>query len=105
LAVYRPECQVALVESVQKKAVFLAEAARGFSNVKVLAVRGETLAPEFDWIVSRAVAWSDLPRLAPRFAVLAGDSVSGVPVVRRIQLPWGKQRCLLIGEYQQSRSS
>lgn len=99
LAVLRPDCTVSLVESVQKKAVFLAEASRGLANVRVLAVRAETLRPEFDWVVSRAVSLAELPRLAPHFAVLAGPPAADVPGARQIQLPWGNRRYLVTGDW------
>ena len=55
VAVFRPDCEVNLVESHQRKAVFLREAARELSNVRVLSKRAEELAGGYDWIVSRAV--------------------------------------------------
>ena len=41
VAVLRPECEVTLVESHQRKAVFLREASRGLPNVRVLGLRAE----------------------------------------------------------------
>src|SRR5689334_14808019 len=38
-AILRPDCQFDLVESNQRKAVFLREAARGLKNVRVVAAR------------------------------------------------------------------
>ena len=40
IAVYRPDCQVVLVESHRRKGVFLREASRTLHNVRVLAERG-----------------------------------------------------------------
>ena len=39
VAVLRPDCEVTLIESHQRKAVFLKEAARGIANIRVLAKR------------------------------------------------------------------
>ncbi|MCC6364562.1 MAG: 16S rRNA (guanine(527)-N(7))-methyltransferase RsmG [Bryobacterales bacterium] len=57
----RPETSVTLVESHQRKAVFLREATRGLPNVNVASVRSEMLPQgSFDWVVSRAVRWADV---------------------------------------------
>jgi 16S rRNA (guanine527-N7)-methyltransferase len=56
IAVIRPECRVTLIESHQRKAVFLREATRGMSNVWVLGCRAESIEERFDWVVSRAVS-------------------------------------------------
>ena len=67
LAVVRPKAQVTLIESHQRKAVFLREAARGLPNVRVLAVRAEDVDERFDWVVSRAVSYADLTKPVRRF--------------------------------------
>ena len=76
VAVVRPECSVTLVESHQRKAVFLREAGRKLRNVRVLAVRAEDVNERFDWAISRGVSYQDLgrvlPRLAPNVALLTG---------------------------------
>jgi 16S rRNA (guanine527-N7)-methyltransferase len=75
VAIARPECSVTLVESHQRKAVFLKEAARKVPNVRVLAVRAESVQDRFDWLISRAVSYEDLApaiRLAPRLVLLGG---------------------------------
>jgi 16S rRNA (guanine527-N7)-methyltransferase len=78
VAVLRPECSVTLVESHQRKAVFLKEATRGLKNVRVRAVRAEAVTDTYDWAISRAVSYEDLarclPRLAPRVALLTGGA-------------------------------
>src|SRR5690349_10628648 len=61
-AIARPDCEFTLVESHQRKAVFLREASRGMVNVRVLAVRAEQIRERFDWVVSRAVSYSDLDK-------------------------------------------
>ena len=52
VAVFRPDCEVDLVESHQRKAVFLREAVRNLSNVKILSKRAEELAGGYDWMIS-----------------------------------------------------
>jgi 16S rRNA (guanine527-N7)-methyltransferase len=89
VAVYRPECSVDLVESHQRKAVFLREASRGLANVRVFARRAEEVVDSYDWTISRAVRPKDVLKLklSPHVAVLGveGDS-----------LPWGDKRALFI---------
>lgn len=89
LAIYRPECAVDLVESHQRKAVFLREAARKLTKVRVLAQRAEAVTDSYDWTISRAVRPENVLKLnlAPHVAVLGveGDS-----------LPWGEKRALFM---------
>ena len=59
IAILRPDLQVTLIESNQRKAVFLREAARDLPNVRVLAVRFEDCRERFDWVVSRAVQFAE----------------------------------------------
>src|SRR5579863_9364979 len=63
VAVLRPECEVTLVESHQRKSVFLREISRELTNVRVIAKRAEEVDEAFDWLISRAVAPSDVLRL------------------------------------------
>jgi 16S rRNA (guanine527-N7)-methyltransferase len=98
VAVMRPLATVALVESSQKKAAFLKESTRGFSNVRVLGRRAEELGERFDWLVSRAVAWKDLPLLADHIALLAAEPGPEFAWSKKIRLPWGDRRILLIGD-------
>lgn len=105
VAVLRPECSVTLIESHQRKAVFLREASRKVPNVRVLAKRAEDVGETFDWVISRAVSYADLAgvlkRLAPNADLLSGAEgppeslgfVWDAPVV----LPWGSQRFLWTG--------
>ena len=106
VAVLRPDCAVTLVESHQRKAVFLRESTRGLRNVKVWAGRAEAVTGEFDWAVSRAVSYGDLApsvrRLASRCALLAGAEAPtadfGFEWEAEIQLPWGDRRFLRLGK-------
>jgi 16S rRNA (guanine527-N7)-methyltransferase len=112
VAVYRPDCRITLIESHQRKAVFLMEAARGLSNVRVLACRAEQVAEQvneknetFDLAISRAVSYRDLipslKALAPAAYLLGGTEGApaemGFECEPPIPLPWGKQRYLRTG--------
>ncbi len=94
IAILRPECAVTLVESHQRKAVFLRESTRDLPNVKVAAERAETLQAPFDWVISRAVTPGDVLdlQISQRFAVLVGPEdarkLGGIPA------PWGEGRFL-----------
>jgi 16S rRNA (guanine527-N7)-methyltransferase len=104
LAISRPECSVTLIESHQRKAVFLREASRGLPNVTVIARRVEQVESPFDWLVSRAVSYQDLracvPRLARNAALLTGaeepPASLGLDWTPATPLPWGKQRFLRV---------
>jgi 16S rRNA (guanine527-N7)-methyltransferase len=105
VAIARPECSVTLVESHQRKAVFLREASRGIPNIHVLAKRSEDISERFDYLISRAVSYEDLAkfalRLSPRMALLTGAEEP--PAVwnmtwQVVPLPSGRQRFLRIGK-------
>lgn len=106
VSVLRPDCRVTLSESHQRKAVFLREATRQIPNVRVEPQRAERLDAEvFDWVISRAVKWSDVVEAAHHgIALLLGQEDAAV-VCRSgafkwqpsVPLPWGKRRVLLIG--------
>jgi 16S rRNA (guanine527-N7)-methyltransferase len=89
IAIYRADCAVDLIESHQRKAVFLAEAVRqlGLGNVRVVAKRAEDVGEKYDWVVSRAVNAEEVRslQLAPSVALLG---VTGEP------LPWGENRAM-----------
>jgi 16S rRNA (guanine527-N7)-methyltransferase len=104
VAVLRPDCAVTLVESHQRKAVFLREAARETPNVRVIASRAEMVKERFDWAISRAVRYADihetLVHLASNVALLTGDTTEeelpGFTWKPPIRLPWGKHRLLFV---------
>lgn len=107
MAVARPECEVHLVESDRRKAVFLREACRSLPNVRVRTERAEDLKGSFDWLVSRAVSPALVLECARRLGVGAGlllsrkdaDTVlgeKGLPDCRIIELPWDKKSCVLL---------
>ena len=89
VAVYRPDCSVELVESNQRKAVFLTESMRllGLCNVQVSTKRAEQLSGPYDCVVSRAVRPGDVLSLglAPDVFILSNSGE---------KLPWGKDRYL-----------
>ncbi|HEY1204313.1 MAG: 16S rRNA (guanine(527)-N(7))-methyltransferase RsmG [Bryobacteraceae bacterium] len=66
MAVLRPDCRFTLAESHQRKAVFLREATRHFSNVRIAGCRAVDVEGAFDWVVSRAVKWPAVLKTALR---------------------------------------
>jgi len=108
LAVYHPQCHVFLIESVQRKAVFLREATRHLPNIEVLGGRAEDVQSAFDWIVSRAVNPGDvlknIPSLAPKVGLLLSErglgqikSRQGIAWSEPVRLPWGDRKFFVIG--------
>jgi len=77
VAVLRPDCEVTLIESHQRKSVFLKEDTRSLVNVRVLAIRAEQVEGSFDHVISRAVSYEDL---APALNCIAkaADLLTGV---------------------------
>jgi 16S rRNA (guanine(527)-N(7))-methyltransferase RsmG len=98
LAIVRPECQVTLIESHQRKSVFLREAARELKNVRVVAKRAEAVPETFDFVVSRAVRPAEVLglRLSRNFAILMSETdLPDLPPPTSVtKLPWGKSRVL-----------
>ncbi len=96
IAILRPECIITLVESHQRKAVFLREATRNLTNVRVVTDRAENLIPEYDWLVSRAVSPDDVLKLklASNLAILSGKE-EAERVERQELVPWGESRYLV----------
>ena len=100
VAVYRPDLTVTLIESHQRKAVFLRENSRGIANLKVIASRAEDVDQGFDRVISRAVSYDDLLKpltnLAPAADLLTGleeppawpNWIWSGP----LRLPWGTGR-------------
>jgi 16S rRNA (guanine527-N7)-methyltransferase len=89
VAILRPEVNVTLIESHQRKAVFLREASVGAANLRVLAIRAENCQERFEWMISRAVAEPQLRALdlAANAAILRSSCDSG-----SIPVPWGRNR-------------
>lgn len=108
IAVLKPNWRVSLVESNQRKAVFLREVTRGLNNVSVLSVRAEQISGTFDWVVSRAVdpkkVLALVPRLAPKIGLMLGEDdfleAGKAPHIawsEPIRLPWGDRRICAYG--------
>jgi 16S rRNA (guanine527-N7)-methyltransferase len=106
VAVLRPDLRVSLIESNQRKAVFLREAARELPNVEVLPIRLEDCTESFDWVISRAVTPLDIisSGLAPNFALLVASR--DAPACAEItKLPWGRDRVLSVSRETVSRET
>jgi 16S rRNA (guanine527-N7)-methyltransferase len=108
IAILKPEWHVTLVESNQRKAVFLRESTRHLENVSVRAERTENTREHGDWVVARAVdpkeVLCEVPRLAPKvglmigeddFTVIGGDS--RIAWADPVRLPWGDRRLCVYG--------
>lgn len=109
MAVLRSAWRVTLLESHQRKAVFLRESTRRLHNVRVNAARAESVEGAFDWLVSRAVrspeVLAQIPRLSRRVGLLIGESdLSGVGDRTNIEwsepirVPWGDRRIFIYGK-------
>ena len=109
MAILKPEWRMVLVESSQRKSVFLREATRGLSNTSVLAQRAKDVSLQGDWVVSRAVdpreVLETIPRIAPKIGLMLGeDDFSDIQSLRQIawrapvRLPWGDRRLCVYGE-------
>jgi 16S rRNA (guanine527-N7)-methyltransferase len=103
VAVMRSECEVSLIESHQRKSVFLREATRDLSNVEVVTKRIEDVGREFDWLLCRAVRFSEIEKpasaISTRIAILGTEQPvnSCFKWNTPVQLPWGRQRYLWLG--------
>jgi 16S rRNA (guanine527-N7)-methyltransferase len=96
VAIFRPECEITLVESHQRKAVFLREAVRDLKNVKVVAKRAEEVQEHFDWVISRAVSPADVLRLniSDHVGLLVGEEDAVQLTGESLPVPWGNHRVL-----------
>jgi 16S rRNA (guanine527-N7)-methyltransferase len=100
IGVLRPDCTVTLIDSHQRKAVFLKEACRGIKNLRVLGRRAEDVQEEFDWVLSRAVSYKDLTKSLRRLGRCAGlltgseapPNEMGFEWREAVPLAWGDQR-------------
>jgi 16S rRNA (guanine527-N7)-methyltransferase len=108
MAVARPNWDVTLVESNQRKAVFLRESTRHLANVNVLAARVESIEVRADWIVARAVnpakVLENLPRLAAHVGFMIGEddfsairSEFEIAWEEPVRLPWGDRKICAYG--------
>jgi 16S rRNA (guanine527-N7)-methyltransferase len=108
MAVLKPSWHVTLVESGQRKAVFLRESSRNLQNISVLAQRMEQVSEHADWVVARAVdpteVLATVPGLASDVGLMLGeDDFSSIRLQSRIawaepvRLPWGDRRLCVYG--------
>lgn len=108
MAILKPEWRVTLLESNQRKAVFLREATRGLPKISILPKRAEAVTASFDWLVSRGVEPSavlkSIPRLAPKVGLMLGrddfrpiQSQPGIAWDEPVRLPWGERRICVFG--------
>lgn len=106
VAILRSDLEVVLIESHQRKAVFLREAAREIPNVRVAGTRAEEWHGSADWVISRAVDPKCVLRagIAPNYALLLGspDAPVGSDVVRS---PWGDGRIVAVSREIVSRGT
>jgi 16S rRNA (guanine(527)-N(7))-methyltransferase RsmG len=108
VAIQHPESIVTLIESHQRKSVFLREASRHIPNIRVITKRVEEVAEDakarFDWAISRAVRYEDIrhamQRLAPNAALLTGNiapsELPGYEWNPPVRLPWSERRFLYV---------
>jgi 16S rRNA (guanine527-N7)-methyltransferase len=98
-AIARPDCSFHLIDSNQRKCVFLREASRDLPNVQVSAQRAEDIHRHYDWVISRAVVLPDVlrPNVSSSLALLIGDT-DALPQsdFEVTSLPWGDRRVLAI---------
>jgi 16S rRNA (guanine(527)-N(7))-methyltransferase RsmG len=108
MGVLKPSWNVTLVESSQRKAVFLRESSRHLLNISVRAERMEDLSKQGDWAVARAVdprvVLLNIPRLAANVGLMLGeDDFSSIRHDSRIawaepvRLPWGDRKISVYG--------
>ena len=116
IAILQPTRKVTLVESNQRKAVFLREATRSLANVSVVAQRAEELSSVFDSLVARAVNPKEIvaliPRLAPKIGLMLGEddflelrSAKHIAWSEPIRLPWGDRRICVYGHVSRGTSA
>jgi 16S rRNA (guanine(527)-N(7))-methyltransferase RsmG len=108
LAIQHPTWRITLLESNQRKAVFLKESTRLLPNISVLARRAESASGGFDWLVSRGVDARDVLKNVPVLArsvglMLSQDdflAVQHFPAIawsEPVRLPWGDRRLCVFG--------
>jgi len=109
MAILKPEWRVILVESVQRKSVFLRESTRTLTNISVFSQRIEDVASKADWLVARAIDPAEvllqIPRLAPNIGLMIGEddfptirSNSRVAWAEPLRLPWGDRKLCVYGK-------
>lgn len=81
VAIRRPEIKIELVESDQRKAIFLRESTLDVSNIEVTVARLESLSLPVDAVISRAVDVGEVRKFAFRnsrwLGVLTSEEIAG----------------------------
>ena len=97
VAIMRPESPIDLIESHQRKAVFLREASRELPRVRVIAQRAEELSDTYDWVISRGVRPLEVAAsgIASDLALLLGESDAFKFPGDPLRIPWGENRYLV----------
>ena len=97
VAIFRPDCSIDLIESHQRKAVFLSEVSRSLGNVSVIAQRVEAVKSMYDWAVARAVRPQDVldTGIAPSMSLLVSAEDAKALPGTAVSVPWGAGRSLL----------
>lgn len=108
MAVLRPSWTLTLVESNQRKAVFLRESTRHLTNLVVRCERIETLDEKADWVVSRAVdinlVFANAVRLRTNIGLMLSDEdfsvvrgQFGIAWNEPVRIPWGDRKLCVYG--------
>jgi 16S rRNA (guanine(527)-N(7))-methyltransferase RsmG len=105
VAVARPDAEVFLIESDQRKAAFLREASDLSRNVRVRCLRAHALKDQIDAVVGRAVRPAEIldvaQRLAGWFGILLSrkdaNELAGGYSAEVKPLPWDEQSAVLVG--------
>ena len=114
VAILHPEWNVTLIESHQRKAVFLRESSRNMHNVTVIDQRAEDVDQYFDCVVSRAVRPGDIVRLLPGLArgiglLLSRSDFSEIETGSSINwlsphaIPWSNNNLCVFGVFHVER--
>lgn len=95
IAILRPDLHITLIESHQRKSVFLREAIRNFANARVLSARAEDVSEKYDWVISRAVSAKEVlsAGLAPHYGILLAGA-DAPAASKRARSPWGIDRLI-----------
>ncbi len=105
LAVRRPDVEVTLVESDQRKAAFLREASDLVRNIQVRCVRAESLHDKCAGVIGRAVRPTEIVVTARRIAAWFGillsrndaEALASRIDSQMVALPWNPSSVALIG--------
>jgi 16S rRNA (guanine(527)-N(7))-methyltransferase RsmG len=105
VAILRPDCRVDLIESNQRKAMFLKEASRDLPNIRVLAQQATSIKSSYDWTIARAVRLRDViaAGLSRNVAVLVSDRQAAELSGAVQKIPWGIHRSLVTFHVERDR--